>query len=222
MNGRSTQHPQQGLPTADRRKLLHERRYDIRGYEREDGMLDVEGKIVDLKPHSFDNHDRDYVPAGEPLHEMHLRLTIDHTFKIHKSVAATLYSPYRMCPGATDAYARLEGLTIGAGFNKRAAEAIGTPFGCTHITEMLRAMGTVAYQSMWPIIRRREEEEEKKRQADESAGASQSEKPKKRPGLLGSCHAHAPWSEVVERNWPDFFDPDAEEAASAKLEQRTR
>jgi hypothetical protein len=26
----------------------------------------------------------------------------------------------------------------------------------------------------------------------------------------------------VERNWPDFFDPDAEEAASAKLEQRTR
>ena len=67
MNGRSTQHPQQGLPTADRRKLLHERRYYIRGYEREDGMLDVEGKIVDLKPNSFDNHDRGYVPAGEPL-----------------------------------------------------------------------------------------------------------------------------------------------------------
>ena len=54
MNGRSTQHPQQGLPTADRRHMVHERRYDIRGYEREDGMLDVEGKIVDLKPHSFD------------------------------------------------------------------------------------------------------------------------------------------------------------------------
>ena len=99
-----------------------------------------------------------------------------------------------MCPGATDAYSRLEGLTIGAGFNKRAAEAIGTPFGCTHITEMLRAMGTVAYQSMWPIIRRREEAEEKKRQAEESAGATSREKPKKRPGLLGSCHAHAPWS----------------------------
>ena len=89
MNGRSTQHPDQGLPTADKRKLVHERTYDIRGYEREDGMLDVEGKIVDLKPHSFDNHDRGYVPAGEPLHEMHLRLTIDHTFTIRKAVAAT-------------------------------------------------------------------------------------------------------------------------------------
>jgi hypothetical protein len=217
MNGRSTQHPQQGLPTADRRKLLHERRYDIRGYEREDGMIDVEGKIVDLKPHSFDNHDRGYVPAGEPLHEMHLRLTIDENFKIHRAVAATLYSPFAICPGATDAYARLEGLTIGPGFNKRAAEAVGTALGCTHITEMLRAMGTVAFQSMWPIIRRKELEAEEREKA-ENGGAPAAEKPKKRPGLLGSCHAHAPWSEVVKRNWPDFYDPEAEADALARVE----
>jgi len=220
MNGRSTQHPQQGLPTADRRKLLHERRYDIRGYEREDGMIDVEGKIVDTKPYSYDNHDRGYIPGGEPLHEMHLRLTIDHDFKIQKSVAATLYSPYRMCPGAADAYTRLEGLTIGPGFNKRAAEAVETAFGCTHITEMLRAMGTVAFQSMWPIIHRKEKAAEEKRQTENPSGASKVEKPKKRPGLLGSCHAHAPWSEVVERNWPDFFDPEAEAVATAKLVTR--
>ena len=221
MNGRSTQHPQQGLPTADRRRMVHERRYDIRGYEREDGMLDVEGKIVDLKPHSFDNHDRGYVPAGEPLHEMHLRLTIDHTFKIRKSVAATLYSPYTMCPGAAVAYERLEGLTIGPGFNKKAAEAIGTVHGCTHITEMLRAMGTVAFQSMWPIMRRKQLEQE---EADKAAGRTDSKdgKPKQRPGLLGSCHAHAPWSEVVERQWPDFFDPEAEKEAQAKLDARTK
>ena len=220
MNGRSTQHPQQGLPTADRRKLLHERRYDIRGYEREDGMIDVEGKIVDTKPYSYDNHDRGYIPGGEPLHEMHLRLTIDHDFKIQKSVAATLYSPYRMCPGAADAYTRLEGLTIGPGFNKRAAEAVGTAFGCTHITEMLRAMGTVAFQSMWPIIHRKEKAAEEKRQTENPSGASEVEKPKKRPGLLGSCHAHAPWSEVVERNWPYFFDPEADAVATATLVTR--
>ena len=47
MNGKSMQHPDQGLPTADKRKLVHERTYDIRGYERDDGMLDVEGKIVE-------------------------------------------------------------------------------------------------------------------------------------------------------------------------------
>ena len=231
MTGQSTQHPQQDLPTADRRRVVHERRYDIRGYEREDGMLDVEGKIVDLKPHSFDNHDRGYVPAGEPLHEMHLRLTIDHSFKIHKSVAATLYSPYTMCPGATPAYERLEGLTIGPGFNKKAAEAVGTVHGCTHITEMLRAMGTVAYQSMWPIMRRKQKELEEQEEAERAAGTSEAAdteakaedkpKPKQRPGLLGSCHAHSPWSEVVERQWPDFFDPDAEQEALAKIEARS-
>ena len=220
MNGRSTQHPDQGLPTADKRKLVHERTYDIRGYEREDGMLDVEGKIVDLKPHSFDNHDRGYVPAGEPLHEMHLRLTIDHTFTIRKAVAATLYSPYTICPGATDAYTRLEGLTIGPGFNKRAAEAIGTVFGCTHLTEMLRAMGTVAFQSMWPILARREKEQaqaEAKAKSAETSSEERDELPRKRRGLLSSCHAHAPWSPVVERQWPDFFDPAAEPAAREKL-----
>ena len=148
---------------------------------------------------------------------MDLRLTIDHDFKIQKSAAATLYSPYRMCPGAADAYTRLEGLTIGPGFNKRAAEAVGTAFGCTHITEMLRAMGTVAFQSMWPIIHRKEKAAEEKRQTENPSGASEVEKPKKRPGLLGSCHAHAPWSEVVERNWPDFFDSEAEAAATATL-----
>ena len=220
MNGRSTQHPSQGLPIADKRKLVHERTYDIRGYEREDGMLDVEGKIVDLKPHSFDNHDRGYVPAGEPLHEMHLRLTIDHTFTIHKAVAATLYSPYTLCPGATEAYTRLEGLTIGPGFNKRAAEAIGTVFGCTHLTEMLRAMGTVAFQSMWPILARREKEEQAKAgkaEADATQPDGPAERPKKRPGLLSSCYAHAPWSPVVERQWPDFFDPAAEAEARARM-----
>ena len=138
------------------------------------------------------------------------------TFKIQKSVAATLYSPYRMCPGAADAYSRLEGLTIGRGLSTSVRRR---PSGTAvrlyaHITEMLRAMGTVAFQSMWPIIRRQAREAaEEKRQAEESSWRFRGrEKPKKRPGLLGfSCHAHAPWSEVVERNWPDFFDPDAED-----------
>ena len=50
MNSRSTQHPDQGLPTADKRKLVHERTYDIRGYEREDGMLDVEARSSTSSP----------------------------------------------------------------------------------------------------------------------------------------------------------------------------
>ena len=85
-------------------------------------------------------------------------------------------------------------------------------------------MGTVAYQSMWPIIRRKELEAEEKRQAENPSGAGEEDtsKQKKRPGLLGSCHAHAPWSEVVERNWPDFFDAEAEAGALAKRERQAR
>ena len=80
---------------------------------------------------------------------------------------------------------------------------------------MLRAMGTVAFQSMWPILARREKEQAKTKSAEKSE--ERDELPRKRPGLLSSCHAHAPWSPVVERQWPDFFDPAAEPAAREKL-----
>ena len=144
---------------------------------------------------------------------MHLRLTIDHIFTIRKAVAATLYSPYTICPGATDAYSRLEGLTIGPGFNKRAAEAIGTVFGCTHLTEMLRVMGTVAFQRCGRSSHgaRKSRPRPSRRKSEERMSCHGSTRP------AGQLPRYAPWSPVVERQWPDFFDSAVEPAAREKL-----
>ena len=50
------------------RKHIHTRDIQCRGYHRDDGLWDIEGTIMDTKTYSFDNIDRDGIPAGEPLH----------------------------------------------------------------------------------------------------------------------------------------------------------
>ena len=59
--------------------------------------------------------------AGEPVHEMWLRLTIDDSMRIHEVEAVTDYGPFGMCPAITDNFKRLEGLTIGPRISARGA-----------------------------------------------------------------------------------------------------
>src|SRR5512143_596133 len=60
------------------RKLLHTRTVQCYGYQREDGLWDIEGHMTDVKTYSFTNKDRGgEIRAGEPLHAMSIRLTLD-------------------------------------------------------------------------------------------------------------------------------------------------
>ena len=47
-----------GLSQPVRRTLNHTREYKCCGYDREDGLFDIEVEMTDVKPYSFDNHDR--------------------------------------------------------------------------------------------------------------------------------------------------------------------
>ena len=40
------------------RKLIHKRSVECHGYERSDGLWDIEGHITDVKTHDFINEDR--------------------------------------------------------------------------------------------------------------------------------------------------------------------
>src|SRR3546814_4645690 len=52
------------------RTCLHNRTYDFHGYQRADGLWDIEGRIVDTKSYPFANQDRGEIPPGEALHDM--------------------------------------------------------------------------------------------------------------------------------------------------------
>jgi hypothetical protein len=175
-------------PVADRQHL-HTRRLVIEGYERPDGLFDIEGHLTDTKPYAFDNFDRGRVEAGEPLHGMWIRLTVDEEMVIRACEAVSDYTPYAICPAVAANFARLAGVRIGPGFNRAVKERVGGVEGCTHLREMLAQMATVAFQTMHPRRRRLRAE-----QAEDAT----------RPAIIGTCHAYAPDSPVVARQWPAF------------------
>ncbi len=65
------------LPPPSPRKLRHTRTIVCEGFERPDGQWDVDGRLLDVKADTIENWDKGTIPAGQPIHDMHLRLTVD-------------------------------------------------------------------------------------------------------------------------------------------------
>ena len=187
--------PKHDLPKPVRRTHIHTRTYKGEAFEREDGLFDVEVEMRDTKPFSFDNHDRAYVAAGEPLHHMKMRVTLNETMEIIDVEARTLASPYDLCAHITPNYKNLIGLRIVGGFTKKAQEITGRTAGCTHHNDILKVVGTTAFQGLWNIISKRMKARQATAEADRvSKAAAQA--------LLNTCHVYGEGSPVVAREWP--------------------
>lgn len=179
------------LSTPQSRNLIHQRSVTCRGYRRDDGLFDIEGHLVDTKTYAFSNRYRGEVKAGEPVHEMWLRLTIDEDLEVHAAEASTEYAPYEICPDITPKFASLAGLRLGPGWMREVRKRVGGVLGCTHLVELLGPLATTAYQTL--VGQRRKRETDSK---------------KSRPNFLDTCHAHASDSEVVKLHWPEFYTGD--------------
>jgi hypothetical protein len=136
------------LPTAVPRERLHLRCITLEGYKREDGLYDIEGHLHDTK-------DVDFTVAGQPrlagsdVHSMRLRITVNRELQIVDAAATSLAVPYAgFCEAITPKYRELIGLSIRPGFTARVRELFGGVEGCTHITELIGAIATTAFQTM--------------------------------------------------------------------------
>ncbi|MEX1198982.1 MAG: DUF2889 domain-containing protein [Pseudohongiellaceae bacterium] len=184
------------LPPPVEREHIHTRNIHFAGYERKDGLFDIEAHLTDTKSYEFSNNWRGTITPGEALHEMWLRVTVDDHFAIHDIEAATDNSPFALCPDITPNYKRLIGLTIGPGWRKAVRQQVGGVEGCTHITELLYPLATVAVQTIKPLQNHR------RRQTD-----SDTSRHRGKPFVLNTCHAWAESSPVVRENAPDYYRP---------------
>ena len=178
------------LPKPSPRKLMHNRAIQCCGYERTDGLWDIEGHLVDTK--TYATTERDTVrprKPGEPVHDMWLRLTIDLDMRIHDVDAATDAGPYAQCGAITPNFKALKGVTIGAGWRRKISEILGGIKGCTHLVEMLGPLGTTAFQA---THRARERH---------NAGKPVTRKPYQ----LNSCHMYKDDNPAVKERWPQFY-----------------
>ncbi|MCY1426725.1 hypothetical protein D3C76_353920 [compost metagenome] len=134
------------------RKLLHTRRIVCDGYEREDGLFDIEARMQDISAEDTRLPYRD-LEAGGDIHDMRICMTVDKHLVIHEVSARIAASPTPFCPEINVAYAALAGEKIGPGFTQRVKALFAGAQGCTHLTELLGPMATTAYQTMFSIQR---------------------------------------------------------------------
>lgn len=194
------------------REPMHSRDITLRGFQREDGLIEVEAHLVDTKPYPFGNVDRGTVVPGEPLHEMWVRVTVDDALMIVACEAVTEHGPFFTCHGGAESMARLVGLSIKPGFLKAANARLGGVHGCTHLREMLQQIATVVLQTLWPVRSRREAAalHAARQSGTLTEGQVASEDGSAR--LLNTCHAYASDGPVVQRRWPHLFTGDAPQA----------
>ena len=107
------------------RQHLHTRRVTCQGFYRDDGLFDIEGRITDEKTYEHANEWRGPLGPGDFVHDMSIRLTLDHRFTIVDVEAVTDSSPYRICGDITPNFKKLIGLRIGARLHPRGARAAG-------------------------------------------------------------------------------------------------
>lgn len=171
-----------------RRSLQHRRNIECYGYKREDGLWDIEARMIDVKTDTVALPIRGDVPAGESFHDLGLRVTLDQQFLIHEVEAFIDASPFSICSNITLAFKKLEGTRIGAGWSRQCKTLLGGHRGCTHLNELLPIVATTAVQTLWPSL-----------DADVmKLGA---------PLMVNSCHSWAQNSEVIKVLLPEHFNP---------------
>jgi hypothetical protein len=138
-----------GLSPPAPREEVHNRRISCNGFLREDGLYDIEAEITDNKTYTFPTSLRGDVTPDMYVHHMKVRVTINPELEIVAAEAVTVAGPYAICPTANDVFDSLVGLTIGPGWRRRVTAAIGGRHGCTHITELMGPIGTIAFQTRY-------------------------------------------------------------------------
>lgn len=167
------------------RQRLHLRRITYEGFQRDDGLFDIDAHLVDAKDHDFELL-TGVRPAREAVHDMWVRVTIDRSFVVHAIDVRTDGMPYPdACDRIEPAYAKLAGANLISGFRKRLHETMGGIHGCTHVTELLGSLPTAAVQTFAGLQRE-----------DVAAG---------KPFQLDHCHALDTTSDTVRRYYPTWY-----------------
>lgn len=178
------------LPPPDTaREPLHTRSIRVNSFARDDGQWDLEAELIDFKAYDFPHRDGRVHVAGDSVHHMHLRVTINNEFSITAAVAAYDAAPYNEnCSAIEPAYQTLVGMNLLRNFRQAVKDRFGRTAGCTHLTELSYVLPTVAVQSM-------AKERRKGLLAAESG----------RPFQLEGCHALRIDGPVVQEFHPQWY-----------------
>jgi hypothetical protein len=136
------------LPTAaPERQLMHRRSISVQMYARGNGLWEVDAHVTDVRMREI-RMVYGPLPAGEPIHDMLVRLVVDEAFNIIEAGARTDAMPYPgECDAFSEVYGRLVGLNLMQGFHRAVKERLAGIEGCTHVTELTQVLPTAVVQA---------------------------------------------------------------------------
>lgn len=171
---------------------IHHRTIDIKAFARDDGLYDVLAHLVDRKPFPFLRIDPyNPIPAGQPLHDFWIRITVDDGYVVRAIEAASDTTPFELCKEAETTLSVLVGARIASGWSSKVKSLLRGAASCTHLMEMLITMATPALQGIRGLAR------EHKVLMDSNAVT----------GKLDSCYAYSSHRAVIKMHWPEHYKP---------------
>ena len=162
----------------------------IDSYERDDGLWDLEAKLVDFKSYDFTKSDGSVRKAGEAVHDMNICLTVDQSGLIVDAKVHYDAAPYgAVCRSIEEAYKDFVGLHLLRGFRHKVREKFSKTKGCTHMSELSTLIPTVFVQGL------------------SSKRINNAVDSGRRPFQLEGCHAYSLDSAVVKEFYPQWYVP---------------
>ena len=178
-------------PPAER-KLTQNRSITCTGYRRDDGLWDIEAHLLDTKTDDI-SYPRYGVqrPAGHPVHEMKIRVTIDGDMLIHDAEAVTIDAPFDDCQIPATVFPKLKGLSFNKGWKDGVAKIMGGTTGCTHLLQLLGNIATFSYQTT----------------ASSEDFIAKIDRGEVKPFFINRCYTYDESGPVIKRYYPDYYKP---------------
>jgi hypothetical protein len=178
---------------GERRRLMHRRSVECVGYLRNDGLWEVEARLVDTKPFAQRDRYRGELKAGDPVHDIALRLAVDDRMIIIEAETTMRATPYPTCIEVEPILQRLVGERIGKGWRELVRQKIGRLETCTHLSELLGPAVTALFQTM-----SYGKTPEGGSSMDHQRAAGE------RPFFIGGCHSWRTDGPIVAEMFPQF------------------
>lgn len=129
-------------------KALHRRSIEHQTWMHEDGSLEIESRLIDSKAYDTQIGFNRPLPAGEPVHDMTIRILLGPDLLIREIQLRMDSAPFDICPEVIRRFEDLQGAGMGKGWNSFLSMRFSGTGGCRHLIDLLRGMGTVVFQSM--------------------------------------------------------------------------
>lgn len=182
-------------PATTSRTPQHVRQVEVQAYRRDDGLWDLDARLRDARPYDVQLRSGPRA-AGEPIHDMWLRVTIDLQLQVLDAVADYDAVPYPgTCEMIAPDYRKLIGLNLAKDFRRQVHVRLGATRGCAHLTELAQVLPTAAIQAL---------------SADRGGVQTRGQasiRADRPPSQLDRCHALARDGDMVREHYPQWYVP---------------